>query len=142
MQPTHNTCASTCLAMLLDVPAKEVIDEFHSMYFTGEYTVRQYLKEKGVVADRLYTDGDDQALWDGHIYLVTVPSLNIQAGTHYIIIDCRDDDANPIIYDPAKGREGKKYYITRFEQPANEFEVHLSGFVVDHRISVAPALGV
>jgi len=43
----------------------------------------------------------------GH-YIAMVPSLNNEGGTHYVVI--RRDENGETVFDPNRGREGKKWY--------------------------------
>ncbi|MDD5150164.1 MAG: hypothetical protein PHC28_06725 [Flavobacterium sp.] len=55
----------------------------------------------------------DTKLFYNRLYIITVPSLNVIAGNHCIVIDTRKwtiDDMNIIVHDPQKGNIGEKYY--------------------------------
>jgi hypothetical protein len=45
-------------------------------------------------------------------YLATVPSLNVLGDNHRIVVKTVDNGVIKV-YDPNKGREGKKYYDSR-----------------------------
>jgi ABC-type bacteriocin/lantibiotic exporter with double-glycine peptidase domain len=47
------------------------------------------------------------------LYIVTVPSLNVVGGNHYVVVDLRD--AVFTVYDPQEGRKNKKYYARTFK---------------------------
>ena len=102
-QPDGQTCGQTCLAMILGVPVADVVKVFGRI---------------GCSTRELYYALDRCALWwnallyeypmlHGH-YIAMVPSLNIEAGTHYVVI--RRDENGETVFDPNRGREGKKFY--------------------------------
>lgn len=102
IQPNPYACNQTCLAMLLGVPVEEVLK-----VFPGD----------GMSTRELY-DALDRCrfLWNAFIfgtlvcdgvYLMTVPSLNFEGGGHTILVE---QAQRLIVYDPNRGREGKKFY--------------------------------
>lgn len=108
-QPTSNTCASTCIAMLLNTPVEDVVKDFHDKYMRLETGVHQYLTDNGLNVECL-TCEHRQAQW-GNLYLLTVASLNTKGLLHYIILDVRIEGA-VIIYDPNMGKNDKDYYVS------------------------------
>lgn len=50
------------------------------------------------------------SLHPGCVYIASVPSLNNIATLHCVIIDTRNDGFE--VFDPQKGREGKKFYTS------------------------------
>lgn len=92
--------------MITGVDQQSIIDEMASHCdscggMRNEY--RQWVR-MGYLP-RLLPYGD---LIPGNLMLATVPSLNIEAGNHRIVIDWRGDE--PVVYDPNEGRDGRKYY--------------------------------
>lgn len=133
-QPTFDTCASACLAMITGIDVQEVIDEFHADYFAGKKRPSDYLLEHGYHF-RMGTD-EELGLFKDRLYLLTVPSLNIEAGLHFVVADTRPSKTH--IHDPARTMPGKKFYRTNFgsDEPLNEYEVELSGYVISLEIIV------
>lgn len=108
-QPTLNTCVSACLAMILNKPVEDVIEEFHSRYYNNwEITISEYLTKNGV-KHHCSEGGGRETLHMGGLFLCTVPSLNIPGALHQIVIDMTDHKF--IVHDPIKGWEGKKFYV-------------------------------
>lgn len=107
MQPTDDTCASACLAMIINEPVEKVIEEFHKDFFCHETSPSEYLTQKLIRNRQLLAC--DLNIFAGHTYLTTVPSLNYPGLNHYILIQQRRDHYN--VFDPNMGRAGKKYYI-------------------------------
>lgn len=105
-QFTDNSCVSACIAMVTGISEKEVFDEFHDAYMKGSMRLCDYL-EKHSVPFEVKTIRDH--IRPDTVYLLSVPSLNIRAGMHQVVFDTRGCDN--VIYDPAKGREGKYYYV-------------------------------
>ena len=54
-------------------------------------------------------------------YIVNVPSLNIVAAGHYIVVDFSNGCWE--IYDPQKGNKGKKYYKSHLDKDKNGINV-------------------
>lgn len=131
MQPCPVSCVSTCLAMIAGLPAAEVIERFHEKYRAGGLSLRAMLDELNVPFKSF--DSADEAMleWEG-AYICTAPSLNIQAGTHQIIIEVTADDY--WVIDPVMGRPDKLHYVKRgaAESPA---QVVLGGYSLDAFIS-------
>lgn len=125
-------CVSTCLAMLTGKPVDVVTEEFHDNYMSGHRTVKQYLEKHGVTVEHMYTTDDSEK--EGGLFLLSAPSLNIEAATHYIICDWRDVESGCVIFDPNAGREGKKYYVCKWPEDLLENERNLLGFSYDFRI--------
>ena len=55
----------------------------------------------------------DISLYRDKIYMVTVPSLNIEGGTHCIIVTTFK--GKEVVFDPQKGRKNKKFYSNDWE---------------------------
>lgn len=127
MQPCPVSCVSTCLAMVAGKPAAEVVDKFHIDYRKGGLSLRFMLNELGVPFKSFDSADEPMLEWEG-AYICTAPSLNIQGGTHQIIVEITESDY--WVVDPVMGREGKLYYVKRGCEKT-ELEVSLGGFVMD-----------
>lgn len=127
-------CVSACLAMLLNRPVEEVTAEFHEKYMAGEINMRKYLTSQGV---ELMNGDPEGQMYHGHVYLVSVPSLNLPSMMHEVLMDLRDDH---VIFDPNVGYEGRKYYTLKAASH-DENAVPLSGFCIDYRVISCPAMG-
>lgn len=130
-QPCTTSCMSTCLAMIVNKPVQEIVDQFHENYRTHCTPLREMLNKLGVPFES-FDSADHPNLCEVGVYMVTVPSLNIRAGIHQILIEVRDFDY--LVIDPVKGIEGRFYYVARGEAKG-EFEVDLGGFGIDAYIS-------
>lgn len=131
-QPTGKSCVSTCLAMLLDKPVQEVIDEFHADYSNGDNDEDKYLESKGLICRALWSN--HRTLEEGKLYLVSIPSLNLVAYTHEIIFDWRDPTEFKVI-DPNMGKEGKKYYVWKLAEDLKENEFNIVGYHFLYEVS-------
>lgn len=132
-QPTKNSCVSTCLAMLLDVPAQQVVDEFHDKYYvTQEQLPHEYLAAKGISTKPGIST--ELSLYPGKLYLVAAASLNLEGQMHEIIVDFRDEEKPLLVLDPNMGKEGKKYYVYKPEAKLQENEVNLTCWFIDYEI--------
>ena len=132
MQPCPYSCVSTCLAMIVGRPARAIIEEMHQSYRDGELTLRQMLERLGVEYTAFFSL-DCPPLANEGVYLCTSPSLNIEAGNHQILIEVTN--TGYFVFDPVRGREGRKYYVVRGEGEGDLLAVDLGGFVVDALIS-------
>ena len=129
IQPTWNSCVSTCLAMILNEHPADIIRQFHDRFMAHETEIGGYLDEKGVpTTTGLATDRMD---WDG-VYLISVPSLNKQALMHLLVADTRADEVR--VYDPNAGKPGKRYYI-HGRHASSEYEVELASYFIDLKIN-------
>lgn len=133
-QPTPNTCTSACLAMILGVPVQDVIDVFHGAYVDGDTDASKFLNEAGIDHEigNPFMKVNTAGLW-----LLCVPSLNIQAGNHnilYLMIPAPESGEGffyQYLFDPAKGREDRKYYKLPQDEDNNPLAVNLYGRCVD-----------
>ena len=126
MQPCQTSCVSTCVAMLLGVPAYEVISVHHEAYHAHKVSLREILDGYGVPFEA-YASVDTPDLSRVGAYLITCPSLNIDAGMHQCIMELTEDDY--YIIDPVKGREDRRYYVNR--DAKGESQVGVGGYIVD-----------
>ena len=130
-QPTWNSCMSACVAMILNKPVNEVIDEFHDDYRSEKIDTDEYLRLNGVDCEVLLSNAKFEA---GNIYVCSVPSLNKQAQTHAVIIDMREEFW--CIYDPNQGKEDKLYYVPNSpDVPLEENQVYLITASADLKIN-------
>lgn len=130
MQPTANTCCATCIAMILGVPAADVIAEFDARYRNeSSYTPEAYFREKGV--DVIPGLSSARCLYPGRTYMLTVPSLNHEATMHSIV--AVDDDEGILIFDPQQGT-GNKFYTFNPNGYLGPNEVRLKNYVIDMEI--------
>lgn len=131
MQPTSNTCVCTCLAMLLDKPAREVIREWHPPFFeTMELSLGEVLKAAGVVCIEPKTEERFGGLESHNIYLVTVPSLNVPGCFHQVIVDYRNP-AQARVLDPAQGRPKARFY-TLDNAPEDPLAFIMVSWIIDY----------
>ena len=108
IQPTENTCTSTCLAMILGIPVWDIIEDFHDLYFSQKMNPMEYIH-------RFHPDWRCNSLqsvhdtWvSGRYYILTVPSLNSRTDNHSII---QYFPGQLAILDPNRGRKDSDYYV-------------------------------
>lgn len=145
-QSEWNSCASSCVAMLLGHKSDRTVwDEWGREYAenTHKIGIKEYLKNKGLELSCYDSDiVRVQSLELGHVHLVSIPSINIDGGMHYVIWDGRAYEGNKYIYDPAEGREGRRHYIANFEgYKPNEKEVVINSFFVDCEVIGGSLIG-
>lgn len=134
MQPCPVSCVSTSLAMIKGVPAQQVIDIYHIKYREEGMTLRQMLDGLSIEYTPFYSIDNPSLVAEG-VYLCTAPSVNIEAGTHQILIELTDEDY--FVIDPVMGRPDRKFFVKRGEVNERPFAVELGGFIVDAFISRA-----
>ena len=127
-QPCPVSCVSTCLAMIAGLPAQVVIDKYHLAYREEGTTLRQMLDGLKIEYVAFFSV-DNPGLVDEGVYLCTAPSLNIEAGTHQILIELTDEDY--FVIDPVMGRDDRKFFVKRGEKNERSLAVDLGGFIVD-----------
>lgn len=114
MQPTPVCCTATCIAMAVGIPVGELgvpLDQAFGLLDFGVW-----------LADRQvwlrYLDRGER-FRPGHLYLLSVRSLNNIGGDHAVLLDTRDCSCEPPdagwcqhwrTLDPNEGIEGKKIY--------------------------------
>lgn len=107
-QPTPDSCMVTCLAMAVNKNVQEMYDQHHDELYEKRYWLDDVLDCYDV--PYFYGHPKKNGLLSGFVYFITVASLNIEGGLHQILVK-RDRDGVTTLYDPVKGREGKRYYV-------------------------------
>ena len=113
--------------MLLNAPVEEIMASFHADYKAGILSIDEYLAQRGVETAPMLSVAK---LHYGGLYLIAAPSLNETALLHQLIADYRGVDF--ALYDPNRGKAGKRYYVPR--APASEAEEELKSFAADFQI--------
>jgi len=131
-QPTWNSCTSTCLAMMINMPAQQVIDEFHDKFHARQLFEDDFLDSKGI---KYECANRNEQIESAGIYLLTVPSLNIEGGGHSIVYHVYPAETEGSFYhdlhDPVMGRDGKKFYVTHFHTDPSPLAVKLNFYTID-----------
>lgn len=102
-QPDSNTCGQTCIAMLLGIPAADVVGVFGGRGMSRRDIYHAMERCRFWWNALLF----EYTMLHGH-YIAVVPSLNFEAEGHYVII--RRDEDGETVFDPNRGRGGKKFY--------------------------------
>ena len=107
-QPTHNSCMSACVAMISNQSVTEVVEQWHDKFHSKAAWLDDAMDHYSI--PYFYGHPKKAELLSGFIYFLTVPSLNIVGGQHQILAAVKE---GPVveIFDPAKGRDGAKYYV-------------------------------
>lgn len=109
MQPCPVSCVTTCMAMIIGMPVSDM-RAMHEEYVGGDLGIGEILRRLGIP----FTDfrsSERYSLGDEGVFLVSVPSLNIQGGMHQVVVEMLSD-ADWRVYDPNQGKEGKLYYTS------------------------------
>lgn len=110
----QKSCSLACVAMLCGAPQSLVVNVAERLGIrtpTTSLDFRRIMTAFGVMT----TPQVAEELFDGFIYKVTVPSLNVARGLHSVIIDCRGDAFQ--VFDPQNGNEGKEFYCSKKPLP-------------------------
>ena len=111
-QRTPYDCGVACVAMISDIPY-EKIKEQHGKEGMRCEELDEILAWCGIKFERqMYNH-----LAPEEVYIVVVPSLNVQGGTHYIVIDTREESLQEADgYDPDKELpEGADMWLSCFD---------------------------
>ncbi|HCW3117106.1 hypothetical protein [Citrobacter amalonaticus] len=130
-QPTHNSCMSACVAMISNQSVTEVVEQWHDKFHSKAAWLDDAMDHYSI--PYFYGHPKKAELLSGFIYFLTVPSLNIVGGLHQILAAVKE---GPVveIFDPAKGRDGAKYYVYGECKKAEERE--LISWTIDLAIPV------
>lgn len=109
MQTEPYNCVSACIAMITGESVLDVTEKFHERYKQNtKVTESTYFGEIGLAHEVMLSTCRETE--EGHIYTLNVPSLNIVGGSHAIILHY-NDEIGWVVFDPNKGRKGRKYYV-------------------------------
>ena len=123
-QSLDDSCMSASIAMVLGVPEKHIIADFHEGYIAGTLEPRALFEDLGVPFERCYAD--ERILQPNSIYILFIPSLNVVGGSHAIVAHITREK-HWILYDPNDGKPNRKYYTHSPERAANEKLAYLAG---------------
>lgn len=131
-QTTEDNCTSACLAMILHKDVYAVYSEFHGPYFNDRITAAAYLMERGYQVRE--PRSSDRRIEFGNIYILCVPSLNMEAIFHSVVADTTGDTLE--VFDPSMGWHGRKYYT--YEETTDPMAVQLRGYCIDVEVIGGP----
>lgn len=134
IQPTSNTCFSTCMAMIKGDPAGYVVSQIHEWYFDSSELVstRQALDHLEIPFESFDTVDLPHFQNDG-VYLVAAPSLGQAGWMHQIL--CEVFDGQFVVLDPCAGLSAEqKYYVAEISG-GDPRQVKLHGYVIDAFVS-------
>lgn len=130
-QPCPTSCVTTCMAMITGCPVG-VLMGMHDEYHATNLSVRQVLDRLGIPF-RSFDSADRVSLGDEGVFLVSVPSLNIQGGMHQVVIEMLGD-GDWRVYDPNQGRGGRLYYTSLVETGDDKAFILAGGYGIDAAI--------
>lgn len=126
-------CVCTCVAMISGVKRKYIRAKYHNRYMNDpDYNVDNILDDLNIKYRECHKKED---VLLGRVYIVTVPSINMPGYFHQIIIDARINKSKPEIkiFDPNKGKRGRKYYVFTVSGKARN-QVKLLSYILDYEI--------
>lgn len=106
-QQDDSTCGVACAAMVAGVPFE--VAHSKARQFVHKNGIGS--REMGTVLRRLrvrFTRKLFPELCRTVPHIVVVPSLNVTGGLHYVVVDLTRGYME--VYDPQRGRPGKRYY--------------------------------
>ena len=106
-QINDSTCVHACLAMVSGKPIEDIIALVGHNEGMGQSEEIQALRSLGI----RFNIGALCDMLPGNTHLVTVPSLNLSASNHRIIVHSTEE-SEEIILDPNEGRADRLYYTT------------------------------
>jgi hypothetical protein len=124
-QTQPDNCASACLAMVTGNNIDLVTSQFHALYRGQKIEMHDYLISMDVPFTRCMAG--DRTMPVDAVVIVSVPSLNIVGGLHYVVIETLPDGSGWLL-DPNRGREGGKYYVMHESLVDNDLAVPLNGW--------------
>ena len=132
-QQANDTCMTACLAMVTGLDYQLVLDTFDPQYKENYPTFNQstYLTDLGIEHTLLPAIAPIPE--EGYLYIATVPSLNLLASSHAVVIGF-DEEGDFMVWDPNQGRVWKKYYVPF--KATNELEVPISSYQLTVAIKV------
>lgn len=109
MQLTKTGCVAACIAMACGKPVKEIMGEYHHPEDGIDFhSFLGALKIEGVPYIEYTATG---FLPYNRVFIISVPSLNIQGHTHAIVVQTQSkEEGGCFILDPNSGRPGAKCY--------------------------------
>lgn len=125
-QPTWDSCMATCIAMVAGIDENESYSKWHKRFQNRTAWLDTALDDYNI--PYMYGNPRSAALLRGFVYLLAVPSLNIQAGLHQVVAflpRCGDIQ----ILDPVKGRKDSLYYV--YGEPQDDAEVSIKSWSID-----------
>ena len=127
---TQLDCVSTCMAMLAGLPRREVADRFHLRYLVEcKIDVSDILWELQIPFRECR---QEETILAGKLYVVSVPSINMETRMHLILVDWRVGKELKI-FDPNRGVTGRRYYVTS-SNPRYKNQVTFRGYHAEYEI--------
>lgn len=112
-QINDKSCVHACLAMITGKSVIEIWDRF-PFPLTPKHELTLLIESRlWPVCQQHFSNQFPMC----GLYLVSVPSLNVEGVNHRVVVSVRETDV--ICYDPQKGREGKKYYSSDSFSPGS-----------------------
>ncbi|AVU77113.1 hypothetical protein [Pseudomonas rhizophila] len=132
-QPCPTSCMSACVAMALNIPVGMVRREHHDTYHEGG-SLRDVLQAYGVGFES-FDSADRHSINRSGLWLLAVPSLNIEGGLHQILVEFDKDSGTWVVFDPNRTVGERKFYSAA---PDDEGPLAraLSGFSTDAFIPI------
>lgn len=127
---TKLDCVCTCMAMLCGLPRREVAKRFHARYLiNSEINISDILWELKIPFRECR---QEETILPDKLYVVSVPSLNMENRLHLILVDWRMRSVLKI-FDPNQGVSGRRYYVPH-ENPKYKNQATFKGYHAEYEI--------
>lgn len=120
-QDDDKSCSAACIAMLLDTSLESIRIMLRRRFGLAP-PLTSLQVAKALCCGEVYALPENPispVLVGGHLYIVSVKSLNITGGMHHVIVDMRCDP--PQLLDPQNGRPDRQFYAA--DMDLNTLEV-------------------
>ncbi len=102
-QEKNNDCVLACIAMITGERLEDMYKKYKIDLPLSDDDMIKILTLNGFVCEKQL----DSKIHSDNVYIVTVPSLNIERLNHAVVFDMQNEF---ILHDPNKGVNGRKFY--------------------------------
>ena len=102
-QEKNNDCVLACVAMITGERLEDMYKKYKIDLPLSTDDMIKILTLNGFVCEKQL----NSKVHTDNVYIVTVPSINIERLNHSVVFDIQDKF---ILHDPNKGRDGRKVY--------------------------------
>lgn len=132
-QTLKDNCVSACLGMVLNIDVDKVTYDFHQGYHDGYKEPFEYLDSNGLAYRNCMSN--ERSMKPDHVYIVIVPSINITAGLHCMVIHMTSD-SRWVVYDPNSGRKNTLSYGSFGKNDIPDGCVQIGSWVLEYEFKV------
>lgn len=142
-QPDSHNCVTACIAMIVDRSVDELIEELDTLkssipegqvnnWDVEDRFAHAQFYSKFAAENIVYFGHRPREIKQGHVYMLTVPGINIPGNFHSVVLDWTDE--HPVILDPSKGRRNGQAYYYVWGMPSDKIQIMLETWLVRFQI--------